>query len=87
MDGGAVILGYARVSTRDQSESLTAQETALRAAGAQRVYTDTISGARSARPGLDMALSHGIRDGDVLMVTRLDRLERVSQIPMPYRRG
>lgn len=71
-----MILGYARVSTRSQGESLAAQEHALRLAGAHRVYTDTISGARSARPGLDMALSHAIRQGDVLMVTRLDRLGR-----------
>lgn len=71
-----MIIGYARVSTRGQGESLAAQEHALRAAGAQRVYTDTISGARSARPGLDMALSHAIREGDVLLVTRLDRLGR-----------
>lgn len=71
-----MIVGYARVSTRSQGESLDAQEAALRAAGAERVYRDTISGARSARPGLDMALSHAIREGDVLMVTRLDRLGR-----------
>lgn len=71
-----MIVGYARVSTRSQGESLAAQSAALRAAGAERVYEDTISGARSARPGLDTALSHAVRDGDVLMVTRLDRLGR-----------
>lgn len=71
-----MIVGYARVSTRAQGESLATQREALTAAGATRVYEDTISGARSARPGLDMALDHGLRDGDVLMVTRLDRLGR-----------
>lgn len=71
-----MIVGYARVSTRTQGESLATQREALTAAGASRVYEDTISGARSARPGLDMALDHGLRDGDVLMVTRLDRLGR-----------
>lgn len=71
-----MIVGYARVSTRAQGESLATQREALTAAGATRVYEDTISGARSSRPGLDMALDHGLRDGDVLMVTRLDRLGR-----------
>lgn len=71
-----MIVGYARISTRAQGESLATQREALTAAGATRVYEDTISGARSARPGLDMALDHGLRDGDVLMVTRLDRLGR-----------
>ena len=71
-----MIVGYARISTRAQGESLATQREALTAAGATRVYEDTISGARSSRPGLDMALDHGLRDGDVLMVTRLDRLGR-----------
>ena len=68
-------IGYARVSTREQSASLDAQRVALEAAGCERVFTDTISGARSTRPGLDAARSH-LRTGDALVVTRLDRLGR-----------
>ncbi|MDN5699591.1 MAG: recombinase family protein, partial [Kocuria sp.] len=68
-------IGYARVSTREQAASLDTQRAALEAAGGERVFTDTISGARSTRPGLDAARSH-LRDGDSLVVTRLDRLGR-----------
>ncbi len=68
-------IGYARVSTREQAASLEAQREALQAAGCARVYSDTISGAKSARPGLSEALDY-LRTGDVLMVTRLDRLGR-----------
>ncbi len=51
------------------------QQDALHAAGCERIFTDTISGAVSARPGLDEALSF-LRSGDVLVVWRLDRLGR-----------
>lgn len=68
-------IGYARVSTREQAESLDAQEQQLRSAGCDRVYRDIISGARSKRPGLDAALDY-VRSADVLVVTRLDRLGR-----------
>lgn len=68
-------IGYARVSTRDQSGSLDAQEDELRISGCERIYRDTISGAKSKRPGLDAALDY-IRGDDVLVVTRLDRLGR-----------
>lgn len=68
-------IGYARVSTREQAASLDAQREALTAAGCARVFEDTISGARSTRPGLDAARSH-LRTGDALVVTRLDRLGR-----------
>lgn len=68
-------IGYARVSTREQAASLATQRTALEAAGCERVFEDTISGVRSTRPGLDAARSH-LRDGDALIVTRLDRLGR-----------
>ncbi|KHE73770.1 DNA invertase [Kocuria marina] len=56
-------------------QHLDAQRAALEAAGCERVFTDTISGARSTRPGLDAARSY-LRDGDSLVVTRLDRLGR-----------
>lgn len=70
-------IGYARVSTKRQGESLDAQREALEDYGCEKVFTDTISGAKSARPGLDAALDY-MRDGDVLVVTRLDRLGRTA---------
>lgn len=68
-------IGYARVSTREQGASLDTQRAALVDSGCERVFEDTISGARSDRPGLAAARSH-LRDGDALVVTRLDRLGR-----------
>ncbi len=67
--------GYARVSTRDQAESLVAQRQELEALGCERVFEDVVSGARSHRPGLTAALDW-VRTGDTLVVTRLDRLGR-----------
>lgn len=66
-------IGYARVSTRDQS--LVLQRDALRAAGCDRIYEDTISGTRALRPGLASALDQ-LREGDTLIVWKLDRLGR-----------
>ena len=70
---GAMLIGYARVSTDDQNLDL--QRDALRLAGCEKIYEDRISGAKAARPGLAMALEVA-RDGDVLTVWRLDRLGR-----------
>lgn len=67
------LLGYARVSTTGQT--LDAQRDQLTAEGCQRVYEETASGARSDRPELQKLLSN-IAAGDVLLVTRLDRLAR-----------
>src|SRR5947209_6870363 len=66
-------IGYARVSTHDQTLNL--QLDALKQAGCQQVYTDTVSGSQTERPGLTEALSH-LREGDTLVVWRLDRLGR-----------
>ena len=66
-------IAYARVSTHDQSHDL--QLDALKAAGCQRFFTDTASGASTDRPGLAAALDYA-RQGDVLVVWRLDRLGR-----------
>ena len=67
------LIGYARVSTTEQHLHL--QQDALSAAGCLKIYTDTISGTKSERKGLDDALSY-IRGGDTLVVWRLDRLGR-----------
>ena len=66
-------LGYARVSTADQS--LAAQRNRLLEAGAIRLFTDVASGKRSDRPGLAELIEHA-RPGDRLCVTRLARLGR-----------
>jgi DNA invertase Pin-like site-specific DNA recombinase len=68
-----MIIGYARVSTEDQSLDL--QRDALGKAGAERVFEEHASGARDDRPELGAALSHA-RKGDCLVVWRLDRLGR-----------
>jgi DNA invertase Pin-like site-specific DNA recombinase len=68
-----MLIGYARVSTNDQTIAL--QQDALTAAGCQELYTDTASGSLAERPGLADALSH-LRPGDTLVVWRLDRLGR-----------
>lgn len=74
--------GYIRVSTRKQARdgnSLEAQREALTAAGAEKIYTDAFTGTRMERPEWDK-LRAQLRRGDVLIVTRLDRLARsVSQ--------
>lgn len=64
---------YARVSTADQSLDL--QLDAAERAGCGRVYTDTMSGAKASRPGLDECLTF-LRPGDCLVVWKLDRLGR-----------
>src|SRR3954454_10800709 len=68
-----MLIGYARVSTLDQNLAL--QQDALSAAGCEQLYTDTVSGCVTTRPGLTQALSHQ-RPGDTLAVWRLDRLGR-----------
>lgn len=71
-----MIFGYARVSTSDQS--LLAQIETLKEAGAVRVIEETASGAQSERPRLKTMLAK-IGKGDVLLVTRLDRLARSTR--------
>ncbi len=71
-----MIYGYARVSTDGQS--VDAQVKQLKAAGAEKVYRETASGARSDRAQLRLALAQ-LDKGDVLTVTRLDRLARSTR--------
>ena len=67
-------VGYARISTTDQSPEL--QLEALRQAGCERVYTERASGARDDRPELARVLGDVLRAGDTLVVWKLDRLAR-----------
>ena len=66
-------IGYARISTNEQNLSL--QMDALEKADCGKIFHDQISGAKTQRPGLDEALAY-LREGDVLVVWRLDRLGR-----------
>jgi len=66
-------IGYARVSTHDQTLDL--QRDALEKADCEKIFTDQISGTKAERKGLTEVLSH-LRDGDTLVVWRLDRLGR-----------
>jgi len=68
-----MLIGYARVSTTDQHLAL--QTDALQAAGCERLFRDTVSGAKTERPGLTAALGE-CRPGDTLVVWKLDRLGR-----------
>jgi DNA invertase Pin-like site-specific DNA recombinase len=68
-----MLVGYARVSTHDQSLDL--QRDALAQAGCEKVFTDVLSGTKAERPGLGEAIGY-LRKGDVLVVWRLDRLGR-----------
>lgn len=69
----APLIGYARVSTADQS--LVAQEAQLRAAGCEVVYSDVMTGTAGSRPQWDACLK-GLRKGDALVITKLDRAGR-----------
>ena len=71
-----MLIGYARVSTDDQD--LTLQRTALKEAGCRRIHEEKVSGARRDRPQLDRLLEQ-VREGDVVVVNRLDRLARSTR--------
>ncbi|HBH7866743.1 TPA: recombinase family protein [Vibrio parahaemolyticus] len=73
---GGLWLGYARVSTDDQE--LANQRAELTAAGCSRLFAEKITGTRRDRPELARLLDH-LRPGDVVTVTRLDRLARSTR--------
>ncbi len=68
-----MLIGYARVSTQDQNLDL--QTEALRKAGCKKIFDDKISGSHAERPGL-AKVQEALRDGDTLVVWKLDRLGR-----------
>lgn len=68
-----MLIGYARVSTQDQTLNL--QKDALEKIGCTKIFTDTASGVSTERKGLDDAIAY-VREGDTLVVWRLDRLGR-----------
>lgn len=68
-----MLFGYARISTKDQNLSL--QIDALKAHGCEKIFTDTVSGAKAERVGLDQMLAE-VRSGDAIAIWKLDRLGR-----------
>ncbi len=68
-----MLIGYARVSTQDQSLDL--QTEALAKAGCKKIFEDKISGSHAERPGL-AKVQEALREGDTLVVWKLDRLGR-----------
>lgn len=69
-------VGYARVSKLEQDLELQIQ--ALQNYGCEKIFTDKMSGAKAQRPGFDAALNH-LREGDILVVWKLDRLGRTMK--------
>ena len=71
--GGGARVGYVRVST--VAQTLDQQNAALEAAGVTKTFSDTMSGAKDDRPGLAALLDY-VREGDTVVVWKLDRLGR-----------
>lgn len=70
-----VMIGYARTSTTDQKAGLEAQLRDLQAAGCTKIFQEEVSSVANRRPELERALEF-VREGDVLVVSKLDRLAR-----------
>lgn len=73
--GKGKVIGYARTSTADQKAGLEAQVAALKAVGCDKIFIEEVSAVDAKRPELRKAIDYA-RDGDVLVVTKLDRLAR-----------
>lgn len=71
----AVMIGYARTSTTDQKAGLEAQLRDLHVAGCTKIFKEQLSSVATERPELERALDF-VREGDVMVVTKLDRLAR-----------
>ncbi|KEC72002.1 integrase [Rhizobium leguminosarum bv. phaseoli CCGM1] len=71
----AVMIGYARTSTTDQRAGLDAQLRDLEAAGCTKIFKEQLSSVAAERPEMERALDF-VREGDVMVVTKLDRLAR-----------
>ncbi len=69
------LVGYARTSTTDQKAGLEAQLRDLEAAGCTKIFREELSSVAATRPQLEAALEY-VREGDTLVVTKLDRLAR-----------
>src|SRR4029453_11059830 len=69
------LVGYARTSTADQKAGLQAQLRDLKAAGCTKIFREQLSSVAAKRPQLEAALEW-VREGDALIVTKLDRLAR-----------
>jgi hypothetical protein len=78
-----MLIGYARVSTQDQNLEL--QTAALTRAGCKKIFEDKVTGSRAERPGLTKA-QEALREGDTLVVWKLDRLGPKRQEPSRSRR-
>jgi len=70
-----MLVGYARTSTTDQQAGLAAQERDLTAAGVERTFAEQVSSVAAQRPQFEAALDF-VRDGNTLVVTKMDRLAR-----------
>ncbi|RWD74799.1 recombinase family protein [Mesorhizobium sp.] len=73
--GAGQLVGYARTSTTDQKAGLEAQLRDLTGAGCAKVFREELSSVAAKRPELERALDY-VREGDTLIVTKLDRLAR-----------
>lgn len=78
-----MLVGYARTSTVEQEAGLEAQERDLRAIGCEKVFAERVSSV-ARRVRMEAALGF-VREGDVLVVTKLDRLARSVAISLPSR--
>jgi DNA invertase Pin-like site-specific DNA recombinase len=75
-NGVMAIIGYARTSTREQLAGLEAQVKELRAAGCERLYQEQLSSVKvDKRQELEAAIDY-VREGDVFVITKIDRLAR-----------